>query len=75
MCAGRERWPPSLSLAAYIGDRPMDRKRLNRAFELVRARRFVALLQLRAYLPASMIRLPLDVDMRDVLFWMRRVVP
>ncbi len=53
----------------------MDRKRLNRAFELVRARRFVALVQLRPYLPARMIRLPLDIDLRDVLFWMRRVAP
>ena len=53
----------------------MDRKRLNRAFELVRARRFVAAVHMKQWMPGSWIELPLDVDMRDVMFWMRRVAP
>ena len=53
----------------------MSRRHLNRAFELVRARRFVALVHMGPHLPSGWINLPLDVDMRDVLFWMRRVAP
>ena len=53
----------------------MSRKRLNRAFELVRARRFVALMQMGPFMPGGWIKLPLDVDMRDVILWMRRIGP
>lgn len=51
----------------------MSHRKLKRTFELVRARRFVALVKMRAWVPGGWIKLPLDVDMRDVMFWMRRV--
>lgn len=48
------------------------RRKISRAFELVRARRFVSLIHMGPHMLGGWIKLPLDVDMRDVMFWMRR---
>ncbi len=52
----------------------MSHRKLKRTFELVRARRFVSLIQMGPHMPGGWIKLPLDVDMLDVMFWMRWVM-
>lgn len=45
---------------------------IKRAFQLVRARRFMKHATIPPQLPGAMVILPGDVRMRDVIFWFNR---